>query len=88
MSEKRRSIAADYAVYLIVRLLVCVLQALSLAAARKLAAALAWLAYRIDRRHRAVALDNLRHAFPGRFSEIGHDQAMMIGARRFNGHPA
>ena len=25
---------------------------------------LAWLAYHVDRRHRLVAADNLRHAFP------------------------
>jgi KDO2-lipid IV(A) lauroyltransferase len=63
--SKQRSRLADYGVYLVVRLLVCVLQALSLNAARKLAAGLAWLAYRVDRRHRQVALDNLRHAYPG-----------------------
>jgi KDO2-lipid IV(A) lauroyltransferase len=67
--SRQRSRIADYAVYLVVRLLVCVIQALSLAAARNLAAALAWLAYRVDRRHREVALDNLRQAYPGRFSE-------------------
>jgi Kdo2-lipid IVA lauroyltransferase/acyltransferase len=67
--SKQRSRVADYAVYLAVRLLVCVIQALSLAAARKLAAALAWLAYRFDCRHREVALDNLRLAYPGRYSE-------------------
>ena len=66
---KQRSRIADYAVYLVVRLLVCVVQALSLAGARRLAAGLAWLAYRVIRRLREVALDNLRHAYPGRFSE-------------------
>ncbi len=59
-----RSRIADYTVYVIIRAVVCVVQALSWDAALKLAAALAWLAYRIDRRHRQVALDNLRHAFP------------------------
>jgi KDO2-lipid IV(A) lauroyltransferase len=67
--SKQRSRVADYAVYLVVRLLVCVIQALSLAAARRLAGGLAWLAYHVNRRHREVALDNLRKAFPGRFSE-------------------
>src|SRR5262249_47724004 len=29
----------------------------------------AWLAYRLDKRHREVARDNLSQAFPGRFSD-------------------
>jgi KDO2-lipid IV(A) lauroyltransferase len=62
--SKPRSRAADYAVYLAVRVVVCLLQALSLPAARRLADALAWLAYHADRRHRLVAHDNLSHAFP------------------------
>ena len=67
--SRQRSHLADYAVYLVIRLLVCVIQSLSLSATRKLAAGLAWLAYRVDRRHREVALDNLRKAYPGQFSE-------------------
>jgi len=47
-----------------VRLLVCGVQALSWDAADSLARGLAWLFYHVDRRHRRVALDNLRHAFP------------------------
>lgn len=65
---KPRSKVLDYLVYLVVRVLVCVLQSLSYEAARAFAAGLAWLAYHVDRRHREVALDNLRHAFPGRFT--------------------
>jgi len=64
-----RQPAADFAVYLVVRFAVCILQALTLDTGRVLAEALAWLAYRVDRRHREVALDNLRQAFPGQFSE-------------------
>jgi Kdo2-lipid IVA lauroyltransferase/acyltransferase len=62
--SKPRSAVADYAVYFLVRTFVCVLQALSFSAACACANGLAWLAYRIDKRHREVARDNLRHAFP------------------------
>ena len=63
---KSRSRVADYAVYLLVRALVFIIQALSWQSALALARALAWLLYRVNRRHRAVAADNLRHAFPDR----------------------
>ena len=63
MAKERRP-AVDYAIYLTVRLVVCVVQALPPSAARAVAGGLAWLAYRVDRRHREVARDNLRHAFP------------------------
>lgn len=61
---KPRSIIADYAVYVVVRLIVCVVQALSWRQAAAFADGLAWLTYRLDRRHRQVADDNLQHAFP------------------------
>jgi KDO2-lipid IV(A) lauroyltransferase len=60
---KKRSPVTDGAVYALVRVVVCLVQMLSWPAALALARALAWLAYRIDRRHRLVAADNLRHAF-------------------------
>ena len=66
---KQRSQAADLSVYLLIRFTVCILQALSPATGRSLANMLAWLAYRVDRRHREVALDNLRQAFPGQLSD-------------------
>lgn len=62
---KRRSPALDYAVYLAVRFVVCLVQALTWNAALALARGLAWLAHRVDRRHREVAAENLRHAYPG-----------------------
>jgi KDO2-lipid IV(A) lauroyltransferase len=59
----RRSSVTDYGVYLVVRVLVCIIQCLSWQAGLHLAHWLAWLAYHANRRHRLVALDNLRHAF-------------------------
>jgi Kdo2-lipid IVA lauroyltransferase/acyltransferase len=61
---KRQSRIVDFGVYVIVRFVVCILQALSAAAAERAANLLAWLAYHVDARHRRVADDNLRHAFP------------------------
>ena len=47
--SKPRSIFADYAVYFLVRVFVCVIQTLSLNVAQAFAAGLAWLAYRLLR---------------------------------------
>ncbi len=80
---KQRSRLADYTVYLAVRLLVCLIQSLSLNASRKLAAGLAWLAYHMDRRHREVALDNLRRAYPGEHSEGELDRMVRAVYRHF-----
>lgn len=61
---RKRTLWGDFAVYLAIRSGVCLLQALPESLARSLAEFLGWLAFRVDRRHRQVALDNLRHAFP------------------------
>ena len=73
MSDKQRSLTADYLVYLTIRLAVCVLQAMSFAMTCRLAHGLAWLFYHVDKRHRQVALDNLRHAFPSQYSDAELD---------------
>jgi KDO2-lipid IV(A) lauroyltransferase len=65
LMAKPRNPAADYALYLVVRLFICIIQAVPLGAALAFADALAWLAYRFDHRHRQVAEDNIAHAFPG-----------------------
>lgn len=64
MAKPRRP-AFDLAVYLAVRTVVCVAQAAPTRWAFTFAELLAALAYRLDRRHRLVASENLRHAFPG-----------------------
>lgn len=64
MARKPRKPAVDFAIYLAVRLVVCFIQAVPLALALRLAEMLARLAYKVDRRHREVAAENLRHAFP------------------------
>lgn len=65
--KRRRNRVADYAVYLVVRILVCLCQSMSIQQAYALADLLARLFYRVDRRHRLVAIDNLREAFGDRY---------------------
>jgi Kdo2-lipid IVA lauroyltransferase/acyltransferase len=66
MPEKRRRAWLDWWVYLGVRTFVALIQALPFQIALCCADALAWLAHRIDRRHRTVALDSLAHVFPAK----------------------
>ena len=73
MGDKKRSPAADLLVYAMVRVVVCVLQSLSFESALSFAEFLAWLAYRVDKRHRLVAEENLRKAFPGQYSDAQID---------------
>ena len=70
MARKRAPIR-DYLVYVAIRLLVCFVQVLSVPAAARLGRSLAWLMYKLDRRHRLVADDNLRLAF----AELADDPA-------------
>ena len=67
--SKSRSRFIDYLVYLVVRLFICLIQAMSLDMACNLAGLLAWLLHRLDRRHASVADENLRHAFAGALTE-------------------
>jgi KDO2-lipid IV(A) lauroyltransferase len=64
MATKPPKPAVDLAVFLAVRMLVAAVQAMPPAWGFRLSELLAWAAYRIDRRHREVAADNLRNAFP------------------------
>lgn len=80
---KSHSVVADYLVYLVVRLVVGVIQALPYRAACTLAGSLAFLFYHLNARHRDVALDNLRHAFPGRFTEAGLHRQVRAVYRHF-----
>src|SRR4051812_21741533 len=73
MGEKKRSRVLDFTVYAIVRLVVCVVQAMSFESALSFAEFLAWIAYRLNKRHRLVAEENLRKAFPGRYSDAQID---------------
>lgn len=56
--------AADYAVYLVVRLLVCIVQGMRLESGHRLARLLAWLLADVVKLRGRVVEDNLVHAFP------------------------
>jgi Kdo2-lipid IVA lauroyltransferase/acyltransferase len=66
---RKQSPPLNYLVYLATRGAVCLFQMVSNATARTIVVGLAWLAFTMDRRHRLIALDNLRKAFPARYSE-------------------
>lgn len=54
----------DYAVYLVVRILICAVQALPLAACEPIARILGWLCWNVLRLRRSVIEENLEIAFP------------------------
>jgi Kdo2-lipid IVA lauroyltransferase/acyltransferase len=62
---KARSRYMDYGVYLLVRFVGCVVQALPLSCSVWIVRQLAYAAYRFDRRHTQVAVENIQQAFPG-----------------------
>ncbi len=64
MADKPRKPLLDWLVYVAVRLTVCVIQAMPDGVARGFADVLAAVAYRVDKRHRKVATENLTFAFP------------------------
>ncbi|MBX9677352.1 MAG: lysophospholipid acyltransferase family protein [Gemmataceae bacterium] len=73
MGEKKRSRMVDFLVYATVRVVVCLVQAMSFESALSFAEFLARLAYRVNKRHRLVAEENLRKAFPGQFTDAQID---------------
>jgi Kdo2-lipid IVA lauroyltransferase/acyltransferase len=82
---KARSWYADYAVYVLVRIFVAIVQTLSVRQAFALARVLAWLVHRLDRRHREVALDNLKHAFANQMSEAERERLVRSVYQHFCG---
>ncbi len=72
--KRPRNRIVDYSVYLLARLLVCILQALSVEQSYVLARFLANLLYHIDKRHRIVGMENLNAAFGDRYNEAERDQ--------------
>src|SRR4051812_27208049 len=81
--SKQRSPIADYTLYIVMRIAISIAQALPFALACLLADFMAWLAYQIDKRHREVALENLRHAFPGKYTDAQLDRLVRACYRHF-----
>jgi KDO2-lipid IV(A) lauroyltransferase len=69
---RRRSV--DFLAYLVVRLTVCVLQMLTVERSYAFARLLAKVMYRVDKRHRAVGIENLKHAFGDHYTDPERDQ--------------
>jgi KDO2-lipid IV(A) lauroyltransferase len=66
---KPRSRILDYAVYVAIRTTWCILTAVPLSWSLSIARTLALVGYYADRRHRLVAIENLRRAFPGIYTD-------------------
>ncbi len=81
--KKPRRWLLDYVVYLLVRGVVAVCQMLPIGVCYGLADGLAWVMYRVDRRHRAVAMENLAEAFGDSLDESGRDRMVRGVYRHF-----
>ncbi len=66
---RKRSRLLDYAAYVAVRSVSFLMLMLPVSWSLAIGRAMARLAFYIDRRHRNVAIDNLRRSFPGQYSE-------------------
>ncbi len=81
--KRPRIRAVDLAQYLGVRALVGVAQAMTIEQSYALADGLAAVLYRVDRRHREVAMENLRLAFGEEYDERGRDKIVRGVYRHF-----
>lgn len=69
MAERNRWSPRTLIEYGAIRSLLALFASLPSGVAYAVGAGIGRVVYRLDRRHRAVVLENLRHAFPGRYSE-------------------
>jgi KDO2-lipid IV(A) lauroyltransferase len=73
----------DYLVYLVVRALVFIVQCMSIRQSYALARGLAWVMYKVDKRHRVVGLENLRAAYGDAMTAAERDQVVRGVYRHF-----
>ncbi len=83
MARRRKRRPPALAVYLLVRIVLCIIQSLPLRMCYRVAAFIGWLAYRLDRRHRAVALANLQMAFGERLTDDQRERIVRHVYRHF-----
>ncbi|WP_439627177.1 lysophospholipid acyltransferase family protein [Gemmata sp.] len=79
MTRERRTAAKHFVTFAVVRLAVCVVQAVPAAVAMWVADAIAWLLYRYIPARRRVALENVRIAFP----DMDADRLVLAMYRHF-----
>ena len=60
----RRQRIIDFLVYVVIRILICIVQAMRIETGRRIAGTLAWLFCDVVHIRRGVVDDNLAHAFP------------------------
>ncbi|MFM7593523.1 MAG: lysophospholipid acyltransferase family protein, partial [Isosphaeraceae bacterium] len=82
MARPRNS-KVDYIQYLAVRSLVTLLQWTPLWLGYRIAAVIAWVAYQVDKRHRVVALNNLKIAFGDTLTDAERDKIVRGVYRHF-----
>ncbi len=81
--KKSRNWLLDYLIYLAVSLFVLICQILPIKVCYLMADGLAAMVYRVDKRHRQVALENLRHAYGSDWTEDQRNQAVREVYRHF-----
>ncbi len=72
--KRRPNKVVNYAVYLLVRLIVGIAQAMSVEQSYAFARTLAAILYRVDKRHRKIGIENLRQAFGDTYTEADRDR--------------
>lgn len=80
-----RNQKVEYAVYLAVRSVVTIMQWTPLWLGYKISNAIAWFAYHVDKRHREVALNNLKIAFGDSMDDAERDRIVRGVYRHFIG---
>src|SRR4051812_36863889 len=71
---KPRSRFVDLTVYVVIRLVTSFLLVLTLEQAHGFARLLGWLAYKLNKRHRNVALENLKTAFGDELDDAARER--------------
>lgn len=81
--KRPRPWLVDYSLYLLVRLIVAVAQAMSVEQSYAFADRLGLLLYTVNKRHRKIGIENLRLAFGDRYTEAERDQLVRGVYRHF-----